>query len=1225
MRYLNKIIFINSANIAYAEIGIAGNVHFIGTQGVGKSTILRAILFFYNADKTKLGIEKGKRSFDDYYLPHGNSFIVYEVVTETGLFCVLAYKSQGRVAFRFIDGAYDRANYISTDHKAMIWDQVRNTFSGTSVYTRKIERYEEYRDILYGNNKGLPAQFRKYAMIESRQYQNLPRTIQNVFLNSKLEAEFIKQTIIMSLNEEDIKIDLDQYALHLKNFEQQLSDIGKWTERSRSGEVVVRILADKIAGLHKTVGFLEQEKVHLVRSLFHVHSSLEQAYPGYVKRLDQHREKHAVAVKKVEEADQKFRDKRDKINKEITLMDAKLTEIRRKTENYDQIGIHRLIERVARRSEWESRKTNKQAERALLVGRYQEITNKYEALALQLQNQLDQFINEKNTLGNDVRAASYLKKEEIRKQYDKIMAAIEREHADIKKDAEAALSEKRELVHQLELKKKEAELKRWFENELVASNKAIVNADQKLLVIKNERSASRTQIESLQKNWDLDVKRSEVEYTLKREKIEAQIVAAGRMAEENAAVIANSRNSFYEWLHENKPGWEQSVGKVVDQRSVLFNSGLSPKMVQPDHPLIYGVELDLSGVTSDVKSIADYEQEIQQLNNDIAACQVSLAALTEEQMVEADKLKKKYQPQIRALKDSIALREYEETKLRESREASILERDEWLRKAESEQKAEVTTIKAHIVSAIEERSSAEEQLLVFQKTIKKRLDDKKKERDQRLDAEDQALHTELEKAAVDIAEERNRIVLRKKQIDEQGKKALENEGADVARITALDQELTEVEAELEYIEANRDQVAEYNKDKRELFDHVDDFKAAKKLAETKLSGEQQRYEAGKAKLQETVDQLNEVIKAENQALREMGEDLKAFEDFSKTDTFLRLADHFDETGNESGTSLRLTKLIAAISDKINEAILRMNDLRGSINRFLSNFSSGNIFGFETSLIDDEEYLRFADSLSEFLEENKIEEYEKRTNELFATLVFQVSKETTELVSKEAIINKVINDINRDFVERNFAGVIRGIELRMSPSANKIVTLLQEIRLFNNDYAISLGGANLFSNDDTVHNNKRAVSYLKSFAAEIAGSKQGEVTLSDTFELQFRIVENENDSGWVEKLTNVGSEGTDVLVKAMINIMLLNVFKENASKRFRDFRLHCMMDEIGKLHPNNVKGILKFANDRNIMLINSSPTSYNAVDYKHTYLLTKDSKHATLIKRLITNNMGNATE
>ena len=41
MRYLNKIIFLNSAHNPYAEVKLDGNVHFIGTQGVGKSTLLR--------------------------------------------------------------------------------------------------------------------------------------------------------------------------------------------------------------------------------------------------------------------------------------------------------------------------------------------------------------------------------------------------------------------------------------------------------------------------------------------------------------------------------------------------------------------------------------------------------------------------------------------------------------------------------------------------------------------------------------------------------------------------------------------------------------------------------------------------------------------------------------------------------------------------------------------------------------------------------------------------------------------------------------------------------------------------------------------------------------------------------------------------------------------------------------------------------------------------------
>ena len=71
-----------------------------------------------------------------------------------------------------------------------------------------------------------------------------------------------------------------------------------------------------------------------------------------------------------------------------------------------------------------------------------------------------------------------------------------------------------------------------------------------------------------------------------------------------------------------------------------------------------------------------------------------------------------------------------------------------------------------------------------------------------------------------------------------------------------------------------------------------------------------------------------------------------------------------------------------------------------------------------------------------------------------------------------------------------------------------------------------------------------------------------------------------------------------------NEHVINVFKKKAARKSGDFIVHCMMDEIGRLHPNNIKGILQFANSRNIYLINSSPTSYNPYDYRYTYLLSK---------------------
>ena len=46
MRYLNKIIFLNSAHVPYAEVKLDGNVHFIGTQGFLSNSSIRTEVSF---------------------------------------------------------------------------------------------------------------------------------------------------------------------------------------------------------------------------------------------------------------------------------------------------------------------------------------------------------------------------------------------------------------------------------------------------------------------------------------------------------------------------------------------------------------------------------------------------------------------------------------------------------------------------------------------------------------------------------------------------------------------------------------------------------------------------------------------------------------------------------------------------------------------------------------------------------------------------------------------------------------------------------------------------------------------------------------------------------------------------------------------------------------------------------------------------------------------------
>jgi len=1215
MRYLNRVIFVNSANVKFAEIAIDGNVHFIGTQGVGKSTLLRAILFFYNADKLKLGIEKGKKTFDEYYFPGGDSYVIYEVVRESGPYCIMAFKSQGRVCFRFINSEFNLGNYVDNG-KVRTWDGIRESFGKKIGYTKKIDRYEEYRDILYGNNSGLEKEFRKYSLIESKQYQNLPRTIQNVFLNSKLDAEFIKQTIIMSLNEEEVKIELDKYALHLKNFDTELADINKWTEINKSGEIPVRKMAENIARIHAAIQSLNREKQETAIQLFRCHDQTLKELPDVEKKRDQQQKLRQLAQQKSDDLKGKFQAKRDDVQKQINILDFKLKEAKTKTEHYESINIDAIISRINKKEGLEAERERLQTERTLLNAKFTEINSRYNALIQQQQNSLAGFENE--TLGrkNKLREEFLVFKGETNEQYYHAFAEIRKQNQDALEVARNTISQQKEHIHDLKLKKQKGNLQRYFEQEIETVKAEIVVLNQKIKSNEVDIADYKKQVDTLQKQFDLESEKTIAGYDRKVEKMwDDNKVYQSSIASIDAKMQKN-KDSLYGWLNGNVPGWENSIGKVVDEEHVLFLDGLSPQIAEEASDTFYGLKIDLKEIGRTVKTVADYEKERADWQQKADANKTNINKQIEERDNEANKLKTRYQGRIKDLNNTRRQMEYELQRGKGQLQANEVKHADLLRKAAEEKERFLQQVGQEIEAASEELIKEEKNLGAIEAGIQKQLDNKEKEQNKKIKAEDQRIKELVAALDEELLVKKQDTKLRTEEIKYQQNNDLKQEGADVLRMDSIEKELATIVRELDFINENRDKVAEYNKDRKELLDKVDEYKTDKRLKENQLDNEQEKYNLQKQKIHQEIDLMTAEINDLNNRLHVINEGLSTLESFKQTDHYKEIAEFDGQKADNNETAIGLKALIDALHSRIYTILERYNDLQSAINKFLGNFSSQNVFGFKTTLSDRNDFIEFAEMLDEFLEENKIMQYEKRVNERFATLIRQIGKETNELTSKGGEIQKVITEINRDFEERNFAGVIKSIRLQLSESKNNIVTLLKAIKEFNDQNSMGLGVVDLFSTGDNESKNRKAISLLKEFAKEINARKEKEIRLPDSFELQFRIVENENDSGWVEKLTNVGSEGTDILVKAMINIMLLNVFKDSASKRFKDFRMHCMMDEIGKLHPNNVKGILKFANDRNILLINSSPTSYNATDYRYTYLLSKDSKHVTTVKRLV---------
>ena len=327
MRYLNKIIFLNSAHVPYAEVKLDGNVHFIGTQGVGKSTLLRAVLFFYNADKLRLGIPKEKKNFDSFYLPFANSYIVYEVMRENGAYTIVVTKSMGRAAFRFIDAPYSKEWFVDGKNEVSAdWSVIRTRVSESGANVSSlVTGYDMFRDIIFGNNRKPDLlQFRKYAIVESSRYQNIPRTIQNVFLNSKLDADFIKDTIIQSMDDNEFVVDLSYYRNQIETFEQEYSDVMLWIKQDKNGVVPVRKQADIVIKGYRMLLFAEKQIKNGRQQLNYSERVARLKFPELEELLLQLKEEAERFTRLLGEEKYKFDSERDKLVKLSGIVESDL-------------------------------------------------------------------------------------------------------------------------------------------------------------------------------------------------------------------------------------------------------------------------------------------------------------------------------------------------------------------------------------------------------------------------------------------------------------------------------------------------------------------------------------------------------------------------------------------------------------------------------------------------------------------------------------------------------------------------------------------------------------------------------------------------------------------------------------------------------------------------------------------------------------------------------------
>ena len=1212
MRALRKIVFVNSAHIRYAEVRLDGNVHFIDTQGVGKSTLLRAILFFYNADKLHLGIPKEMKSYDEFYLPHANSYIVYEVEHEHGPFCVLTFRSSGRACYRFIDAAY-RKEWLIDDKGEVTADSkvIRERLGGASM-SKIIDRYEQYRDILYGNKQAVGKEFARFQLMESNRYQNIPRSIQNVFLNSRLDANFIKDIIIRSMSEEEANIDLGYYRRQVADFEQEYKDISCWYKLNQKGESIVRTQAENVVNTYRKLLFMKQQITELCGELKYAIRTSRERRPLVEKKIDELIEEQNRLKRLISEIKQKFDMEKSSLNQEQGAVNDRLKRLKERKEYYVAEKIEEILKRCEQEQVLRIKLDGDNAKLTELTARFNDVTAKYKALCQGIKNVLENYRQSQNnhiiSLGQEKQSA------------DERMLT---EHTEQRENIEAAFADKITLatnsIEQLkgektELEKEMLKLKYWqpYKEETDTLSKET-----------NELAIRKQELSGLISTTDAKINQLQTEY----EKNEAEIMADSKakldakqheMDEvttkltETDSLLERTKGSLYEWLEDNKHDWEQNIGKVINEESVLYQTGLHPQ--KDEGASLFGVRLDLADLPLAVRKPAQLKAERTELDAALSSLKAEYIDLTEQQEKLMDELKRRFAPKMRELREQ---KSYHETELRiipQKRKSILLKIEEYTAKAEHEKEERTKQLNTRLQDVALRRTAADTELSKVQNDKQKQLTAEDKRYQKAKDETIRLYEQRVAEIRADIKLQEQKADKELQLLQQQENEELHGRGADTRMVEECKASIKATEAELKYIDDHRRIVFDYQRDHEELFNHEEEFKKRKKLITDKLQQLNEKYALRKQKHNETLNLRSKELDERKEEKSRIDNDLQKAERFTHDEN---LCPPMVAEAQERQTLRTPGQAVDELTGIIVSRQRNYEKLKGAVNVFKGNFTAKNTFNFRTELALDEDYLDFANNLEDFLTYNKIEEFRRRTSERYVDILGRISKEMGDLTRHESDVDKVIHDINNDFRERNFAGVIKLIALQPVPSADKMVQLMKRIKDFHDDNQYAMGELNLFSSANRNEVNLKAVGHLLDLMKSLVDNPQRRyLTLSDLFLLQFRIVENDNDTGWVDKLSHVGSEGTDTLVKAMINIMLINVFKGKVSRKFGEFRIHCMMDEIGKLHPQNVKGILDFANSRNIMLINSSPTTYNVSDYRYTYLLSKDSKSQTVVHPLI---------
>ena len=595
---LKEIILINSARFNFARVRLDKDLFFLGTNGNGKTTFIRAIHFLYSADIKSLDIPRDKESFKEYYFKYDNSYIIY-VFDE---FFIFLHKTSNDINKIFSKQKFNLNRIIKNGELAEL-SQIKSYLKEAPL-VKRVTGVGEYSDIIYGINKKY-LDFKIANIKDKEMFLKLFNAVFNVD-KAIIDAKSIKKAIFSSINlsDESKFFEPNEYIYKMNEyiskyrFFRSMEQNTKNIEKLKKLKPMILSLEEELLLLSKKINFRQNYEINLLKQKENKKQEIilnlnklkqdlslkKKILSKFEDRIKYKINDLILQLKEIKNLKEKFNPKVILEKKELLLDENNL--LAQKSELQENIIKLKMgFEDSIKSIENEIKKIKD-------IISFDLVREKEKYIAFNIQN-LD-YDNKKEKINFEYEKVIQKLNQQIQKNEEKILL-LKQNIESIEKEYYQNKAKIDENINNLQANK--YQLNDKLNKELQQQNQKIFNFQtQKDELIHNENKIKREfedkQVE-LHQNYQKEIK-----------EIDEEI--------ENLKNLLNtSKGSFKEFLEENVVNWEEEVYPIIDEKLLnLSVDMLEPKIISNQ---IFGIELNKEYLKS-ILSKSEIENKLSNLN-----------------------------------------------------------------------------------------------------------------------------------------------------------------------------------------------------------------------------------------------------------------------------------------------------------------------------------------------------------------------------------------------------------------------------------------------------------------------------------------------------------------------------------------------------------------------------------------------------------------------------------